>query len=176
MPPYAVVRGRLSRADAHAVGPNTSRSTARTAACSPCSGATTEVAPARADTSWPGAPGRPPAGPVTSGTSGLSKPAGPPADTPALIAVNPPRTGRQSIPPAEASGARFQPRCRKRHCRYDGAAGTSNPRAKLTDDKVRKLQVCRADGLTHRQLAADFGISDVSACAAVNRKTWAHVP
>ena len=25
------------------------------------------------------------------------------------------------------------------------------------------------------QLAAEFGISDVSACAAVNRKTWAHV-
>ena len=50
-----------------------------------------------------------------------------------------------------------------------------NPRAKLTDDKVRKLRALRDGGLTYRQLAAEFGISDVSACAAVNRKTWAHV-
>jgi hypothetical protein len=41
---------------------------------------------------------------------------------------------------------------------------------------VRKLRALRAGGLTYRQLAAEFGISDVSACAAVNRKTWAHVP
>jgi len=71
---------------------------------------------------------------------------------------------------------RFQPRCRKCHRRYDGAAGAGNPRAKLTDDKVRTLRALRAGGLTYRQLAAEFGISDVSACAAVNRKTWAHVP
>jgi len=71
---------------------------------------------------------------------------------------------------------RFQPRCRKCHRRYDGAVGAGNPRAKLTDEKVRKLRELRAGGLTYRQLAAEFGISDVSACAAVNRKTWAHVP
>jgi len=71
---------------------------------------------------------------------------------------------------------RFQPRCRKCHRRYDGAAGAGNPRAKLTDDTVRKLRARRADGLTYRQLAAEFGISDASACAAVNRKTWAQVP
>ncbi len=70
---------------------------------------------------------------------------------------------------------RFQPRCRKCHRCYDGAVGAGNPRAKLTDEKVRKLRARRADGLTYRQLAAEFGISDVSACAAVNRKTWAHV-
>jgi hypothetical protein len=70
---------------------------------------------------------------------------------------------------------RFQPRCRTCHRRYDGAAGTGNPRAKLDDDKVRKLRALQAGGLTYKQLAAAFGISDVSACAAVNRKTWAHV-
>ena len=70
---------------------------------------------------------------------------------------------------------RFQPRCRKCHRRYDGAVGAGNPQAKLTDDTVRKLRARRADGQTYRQLAAEFGISDVSACAAVNRKTWAHV-
>jgi hypothetical protein len=70
---------------------------------------------------------------------------------------------------------RFQPRCRQCHRSYDDAIGAGNPRAKLTDDKVRQLRARRADGLTYRQLAAEFGISDVSACAVVNRKTWAHV-
>jgi hypothetical protein len=37
------------------------------------------------------------------------------------------------------------------------------------------LRARRADGLTYQQLAAEFGISDVSAWAAVNGKTWAHV-
>jgi DNA-directed RNA polymerase subunit RPC12/RpoP len=70
---------------------------------------------------------------------------------------------------------RFQPRCRKCHRGYDGARGEGNPRAKLTADKVRALRARRADGLTYRQLASEFGISDVSAHAAVNRRTWAHV-
>jgi hypothetical protein len=70
---------------------------------------------------------------------------------------------------------RFQPRCRKCHRHYDGGTGEGNPRAKLTIRKVRQLRARRADGLTYRQLAAEFGISDVSAWAAVNRKTWAHV-
>ena len=70
---------------------------------------------------------------------------------------------------------RFQPRCRKCHRRHDGAVGEGNPRAKLTADKVREMRARRADGLTYRQLASEFGISDVSACAAVNRRTWAHI-
>jgi len=64
---------------------------------------------------------------------------------------------------------------RRCHRRHDGAVGEGNPRAKLTNAKVRQLRARRADGLTYRQLAAEFGISDMSACAAVNRKTWAHV-
>src|SRR6516225_3430523 len=70
---------------------------------------------------------------------------------------------------------RFQPRCRRCHRVYDGAVGEGNRRAKLTNGKVRQLRARRADGLTYRQLAAEFGISDVTARAAVNRKTWAHV-
>jgi hypothetical protein len=70
---------------------------------------------------------------------------------------------------------RFQPRCRKCHRRHDGGFGDGNPRAKLTSRKVRQLRALRADGLTYRQLATEFGISDVSAWAAVNGKTWAHV-
>ena len=78
-------------------------------------------------------------------------------------------------PSSDDIRVRFQPRCRKCHRHYDGAIGEGNPRAKLTNAKVRELRARRADGLSYRQLAAEFGISDVSACAAVNRKTWAHV-
>jgi hypothetical protein len=78
-------------------------------------------------------------------------------------------------PSSDDVRARFQPRCRKCHRRHDGGVGEGNPRAKLTSGKVRELRARRADGLTYRQLAAEFGISDVSACAAVNGKTWAHV-
>ena len=78
-------------------------------------------------------------------------------------------------PSSDDIQVRFQPRCRRCHRHYDGAVGEGNRRAKLTSRKVRQLRARRADGLTYRQLAAEFGISDVSACAAVNRKTWAHV-
>jgi hypothetical protein len=71
--------------------------------------------------------------------------------------------------------ARFQPRCRSCHRYHDGGVGEGNPRAKLTSRKVRQLRARRADGLTYRQLATEFGISDASARAAVNRTTWAHV-
>ena len=70
---------------------------------------------------------------------------------------------------------RFQPRCRKCHRRYDGTVGEGHPRARLTAEKVRQLRARRAEGRTYRQLADEFGISDASACAAVNRRTWAHV-
>jgi hypothetical protein len=70
---------------------------------------------------------------------------------------------------------RFKPRCRTCHRRYDGAVGEGHPRAKLTAEKVTQLRARRAQGLTYRQLAADFGISDVSAWAAVNGTTWRHI-
>ena len=88
---------------------------------------------------------------------------------------NPARDWSTADPSSDDIQARFQPRCRRCHRLYDGAVGEGNPRAKLTNGKVRQLRARRADGLTYRQLAAEFGISDVTACAAVNRKTWAHV-
>jgi hypothetical protein len=78
-------------------------------------------------------------------------------------------------PSSDDIRVRFQPLCRRCHRHQDGAVGEGNPRAKLTSRKVRELRARRASGLTYRQLAAEFGISDVSACAAVNRRTWAHV-
>jgi hypothetical protein len=88
---------------------------------------------------------------------------------------NPAQDWSTVSPSSDDIQARFQPRCRRCHRRYDGAVGEGNRRAKLTTGKVRQLRARRADGLTYRQLAAEFGISDSSACAAVNGKTWAHV-
>jgi hypothetical protein len=87
----------------------------------------------------------------------------------------PARDWSTANPSSDDIEARFQPRCRSCHRSYDGNVGEGNPRAKLTSGKVRELRARRADGLTYRQLAGAFGISDVSAWAAVNRKTWAHV-
>jgi hypothetical protein len=88
---------------------------------------------------------------------------------------NPARDWSTVNPSSDDLWVRFQPRCRRCHRYHDGAVGEGNPRAKLTSGKVRELRARRAEGLTYRQLAAEFGISDVTACAAVNRKTWAHV-
>ena len=78
-------------------------------------------------------------------------------------------------PASDDVQVRFQPRCRKCHRYHDGAVGEGNPRATLTDEKVRQLRARRAQGLTYRQLATEFGISDVSAWAAANGRTWRHV-
>jgi hypothetical protein len=87
----------------------------------------------------------------------------------------PARDWSTANPSSDDIAARFQPRCRSCHRCYDGIVGEGNPRAKLTGGKVRELRARRADGLTYRQLAGAFGISDTSAWAAANRRTWAHV-
>jgi hypothetical protein len=105
----------------------------------------------------------------------IKKARGPAGDYACVDCGDPAQDWSTVNPPSDDVRARFQPRCRKCHRYYDGAVGEGHPRAKLTTGKVRELRARRADGLTYRQLAAEFGISDVSACAAVNRKTWAHV-
>lgn len=105
----------------------------------------------------------------------VKKARGPASGYPCADCGEPARDWSTVNPSSGDVRGRFQPRCRKCHRRYDGAVGTGNPRAKLTDDKVRKLRALRARGLTYRQLAAEFGISDVSARAAASRTTWTHV-
>jgi hypothetical protein len=105
----------------------------------------------------------------------VKKTLGPARDYPCADCGEPAEDWSTVDPSSDDLRVRFQPRCRKCHRRYDGTVGEGNPRATLTDEKVRELRARRAEGLTYRQLAAEFGISDVSACAAVNRKTWAHV-
>ena len=105
----------------------------------------------------------------------VTKARGPASGYPCIDCGNPAQDWSTANPSSDDIEIRFQPRCRRCHRNYDGAVGEGNPRAKLTNAKVRQLRARRADGLTYRQLAAEFGISDMSACAAVNRKTWAHV-
>jgi hypothetical protein len=105
----------------------------------------------------------------------VNKAQGPASGYPCADCGRPAQDWSTVNPSSDDIWARFQPRCRRCHRCHDGAVGEGNPRAKLTDGKVRELRARRADGLTYRQLGAEFGISDVSACAAVNGKTWAHV-
>jgi hypothetical protein len=105
----------------------------------------------------------------------VTKAQGPARDHACVDCGNPAQDWSTVNPSSDDIQARFQPRCRRCHRYYDGAVGEGNRRAKLTSGKVRELRARRADGLTYRQLADQFGISDSSACAAVNRKTWAHV-
>jgi len=105
----------------------------------------------------------------------VTKARGPASRYPCADCGKPAQDWSTANPSSDDVRVRFQPRCRKCHRQYDGGVGEGNPRAKLTSRKVRELRARRADGLTYRQLAAEFGISDVSACAAVHRTTWAHV-
>jgi NAD-dependent SIR2 family protein deacetylase len=105
----------------------------------------------------------------------VRKARGPASDYACVDCGEPAEDWSTANPASDDVRVRFQPRCRKCHRRHDGAVGEGNPRAKLTGEKVKELRARRAAGATYRQLAAEFGISDVSACAAVNGKTWAHV-
>jgi len=105
----------------------------------------------------------------------VTKARGPASGYPCADCGNPAQDWSTADPSSTDLHARFQPRCRRCHRSYDGAVGEGNPRAKLTSGQVRQLRARRADGLTYRQLAAEFGISDMTARAAANRKTWAHV-
>lgn len=53
--------------------------------------------------------------------------------------------------------------------------GERHPRAKLTAEQVRAIRRLRAEGWTLRRLAAEFGVSDHSVHAIVDRRTWKHM-
>ncbi len=52
--------------------------------------------------------------------------------------------------------------------------GASNPRAKLTEDDVRKIRKS-FDGSNRKELAKKFGVSYQSIIHVLNHTTWAHV-
>jgi len=52
------------------------------------------------------------------------------------------------------------------------ARGRRNGSAKLTDDDVRLIRKLRTTGLTHPQLAANYGVTKQTIAALLNGKTW----
>lgn len=57
------------------------------------------------------------------------------------------------------------------------ARGESNAAAKLTSDKVATIRTTYASGgITQRQLAAMFGISQTNIGDIIRRKIWTHIP
>ena len=56
------------------------------------------------------------------------------------------------------------------------ARGERAHKAKLTADKVVEIRKQSALGRLHKDIAADFGVSDANIAYIVMRKTWKHVP
>lgn len=52
--------------------------------------------------------------------------------------------------------------------------GTTQPRAKLTDDGVVKMRAMSAGGMSQRALAAAFGVSQRVVGRIVRRERWSH--
>lgn len=54
--------------------------------------------------------------------------------------------------------------------------GEKNPMAKLTEEKVQEMRKKYAEGgVTHRQLAKEYGVSKMVVTWTLNRKLWTHV-
>jgi hypothetical protein len=61
-----------------------------------------------------------------------------------------------------------------RNGRYEG--GLSRWSAKLTEDNVRKIRLLYATGnFTQRELALQFGVSQIVIWAIIRLKTWKHI-
>src|SRR5262249_53502776 len=100
---------------------------------------------------------------------------GPASGYPCADCGNPAQDWSTADPSSDDLHTRFQPRCRRCHRHYDDAGGEGTPGPKLTSEKESNLRPRGPAGRPNRQPPAEFGISDATACAAVNRKTWAHV-
>jgi len=53
--------------------------------------------------------------------------------------------------------------------------GTDNHKAKLNEEKVRRVFKLRQDGLSTYRIAEEFGVSRPAICQVLNRNTWRHV-
>lgn len=52
--------------------------------------------------------------------------------------------------------------------------GAKHGRARLTEELVQQIRTARQDGVTHREIAARFGISQGHTTNILNGKVWAH--
>jgi len=49
------------------------------------------------------------------------------------------------------------------------------PHAKLTADQVLQIRDLRAQGVTPKEIAARFNVSESNITMIVNRRTWKHI-
>jgi hypothetical protein len=67
----------------------------------------------------------------------------------------------------------------RQHAREKGLVkplkGEANPRAKLTEAEVRTIRQLRAEGVTIRELAEQFSVTERTISKIVHRRAWAHV-
>lgn len=54
-------------------------------------------------------------------------------------------------------------------------AGERNPRAKLSDDDIRRIRALNRTGVSYRAIAEQFGISDVTVSRICRKLIWKHV-
>ena len=54
--------------------------------------------------------------------------------------------------------------------------GEQHPESKLTEEQVVEMREDAADGATHRELAARFGLSRSTVGAIVRGEMWRHAP
>lgn len=56
-----------------------------------------------------------------------------------------------------------------------GKRGEAHRDAKLTEDDVREIRRCAANGVSYHEMGRQYGVSATSIESAVKRKTWKHV-
>lgn len=56
------------------------------------------------------------------------------------------------------------------------ARGETSGTAKLREQDVIGIRSLAASGVTHREIAEQFGVTVFNISAVVRRKTWKHVP
>lgn len=56
------------------------------------------------------------------------------------------------------------------------SAGSKNPNAKLSDEKVVEMRRKAAGGVSYTELAAEYGVTVPTVSRAVVGKLWGHVP
>jgi DNA invertase Pin-like site-specific DNA recombinase len=47
--------------------------------------------------------------------------------------------------------------------------------SKLTEEAIRQIRKARADGISQREIAGMFGVTDMTIHAVLSGKTWKHV-
>ena len=59
--------------------------------------------------------------------------------------------------------------------RHHRLPGENHPNAKLTEQQVIEIRTRYANGgITHRQIAKEYGISNTNTHGIISRKRWAH--